>query len=71
MAARSGAGIGTGGAEPGRLVEDDAGRVHVALRGSGELATIDPALASLIARRPACIGPRGVAYHHRRRGDAE
>src|SRR4051812_46886314 len=30
------------GDEPGRLVEDGAGRVHVALRGGGALLTIDP-----------------------------
>jgi hypothetical protein len=54
------------GTEPGRAVEDAAGRVHVALRGSGELVTIDPTLASLIGRRPACIGPRGVAYENAR-----
>src|SRR5689334_12646993 len=28
--------------EPGRLVQDDAGLVHVALRGSGALVTFDP-----------------------------
>src|SRR5512143_1196691 len=27
------------GSEPGRLVEDGAGRIHVALRGAGELWT--------------------------------
>ena len=31
------------GDEPGRLVEDGAGRVHVALRGGGAVATCDPA----------------------------
>ncbi|MGH7437600.1 MAG: hypothetical protein ACRENE_18130 [Polyangiaceae bacterium] len=52
----------TAGDEPGRLVEDGAGRVHVALRGSGALATIDPATGSILARRTACPAPRGVAW---------
>lgn len=50
------------GDEPGRLVEDGAGRVHVALRGGGALATCDPATGQVIARRPVCAAPRGVAY---------
>jgi Cytochrome c len=50
------------GDEPGRLVEDGAGRVHVALRGSGALVTIDPSTGSVIARRPVCPAPRGVAW---------
>ena len=51
------------GDEPGRLVEDGAGRIHVALRGSGELVTIDPVSGTLIARRSACPAPRGVAWN--------
>ena len=50
------------GDEPGRLVEDGAGRIHVALRGSGTLATIDPTTGTLISRRAACPAPRGVAW---------
>ncbi len=50
------------GDEPGRLVEDGAGRIHVALRGSGILATIDPTTGTLISRRAACPAPRGVAW---------
>jgi hypothetical protein len=50
------------GDEPGRLAEDGAGRVHVALRGSGALATIDPAAGTVTARRTACPAPRGVAW---------
>ncbi|HTL36442.1 MAG TPA: c-type cytochrome [Kofleriaceae bacterium] len=45
--------------EPGRLVEDAAGRVHVALRGSGELLTLT---SSGTERRAVCPEPRGVAY---------
>jgi hypothetical protein len=50
------------GDEPGRLDEDAAGRVHVALRRGGALVTIDPATATLLARRSVCPAPRGVAY---------
>ncbi|MDP9002669.1 MAG: cytochrome-c peroxidase, partial [Myxococcota bacterium] len=50
------------GDEPGRLVEDGGGRVHVALRGSGELATLSLATGQLLERRPVCPQPRGVAY---------
>src|SRR6202020_527552 len=49
------------GDEPGRLVEDGAGRIHVALRGSGMLATIDPALGAVTTRRAVCPAPRGGA----------
>jgi YD repeat-containing protein len=50
------------GDEPGRLAEDGAGRIHVALRGSGMLATIDPALGTVTTRRAVCPAPRGVAW---------
>jgi hypothetical protein len=50
------------GDEPGRLAEDGAGRVHVALRGSGVLATIDPIAGTVTQRRAVCPAPRGVAW---------
>jgi len=50
------------GDEPGRLVEDDAGLVHVALRGGGAEVTIDPTAGTLGARRPVCSAPRGIAF---------
>jgi Cytochrome c len=50
------------GDEPGRVIQDDAGRVHVALRRGGAVATIDPKTATLSARRAACSAPRGLAY---------
>jgi hypothetical protein len=50
------------GDEPGRLVEDGAGRVHVALRGGGAVVTCDPKAGQVIARRPVCAAPRGLAY---------
>jgi len=50
------------GDEPGRLVEDGAGRIQVALRGGGALVTIDPARGSILTRRSVCPAPRGVAW---------
>lgn len=50
------------GDEPGRLVEDGAGRVHVALRSGGALVTIDEATGAILARRSVCPAPRGVAW---------
>jgi len=49
------------GDEPGRVVEDGAGRVHVALRSGGAVATIDPVTGTLLARRALCAAPRGLA----------
>lgn len=46
--------------EPGRLVEDAAGRIHVALRRGGAVVTLDDKLA-VLARRPVCAEPRGLA----------
>ncbi|HEY4116659.1 MAG TPA: hypothetical protein VGM56_02335, partial [Byssovorax sp.] len=42
------------GDEPGRVVEDAAGLVHVALRRSGAVATIDPVAGTLVRRVAAC-----------------
>jgi hypothetical protein len=50
------------GDEPGRIVEDGAGLVHVALRSGGAIATIDPIAGSLVARRAVCSAPRGMAF---------
>jgi hypothetical protein len=50
------------GDEPGRLVEDGAGRVHVALRSGGSLVTIDPVQGSILTRRSVCPAPRGVTW---------
>jgi hypothetical protein len=49
------------GDEPGRLVEDAAGRVHVALRRGGAIVTVDPSTLSVLDRRPVCGAPRGLA----------
>ena len=50
------------GAEPGRLVEDTDGRVHLALRGGGAVLTIDPSTGKTLARRAVCPAPRGLAF---------
>lgn len=48
--------------EPGRVVEDGAGRVHVALRRGGAIVSIDLATRTLLSRRAVCPAPRGIAY---------
>lgn len=53
------------GEEPGRLVDDGAGLVHVVLRRGGAIATIDLASGQLLARRPVCPAPRGIAFDDR------
>ena len=50
------------GDQPGRLVQDAAGAVHVVLRGAGALATIDPKGGKVTLRRGTCATPRGIAY---------
>lgn len=56
------------GDEPGRIVEDGAGRAHVALRGGGALLSIELANVGTGAdkaeplRREICPAPRGLAY---------
>jgi hypothetical protein len=50
------------GDEPGRLAEDAAGRVHVALRRGGALVAIDPAKGTIVSRRAVCPAPRGVTW---------
>jgi hypothetical protein len=54
------------GDEPGRLVEDDAGLVHVALRTAGQIVTVDPALGAIVGRHGGCAAPRGLAYEAKR-----
>src|SRR5262249_28163703 len=47
------------GAAPGRAIEDGAGRIHVTLRGSGQLLTIT---GSDHQFRGVCGEPRGLAW---------
>jgi cytochrome c553 len=50
------------GDEPGRVVEDTAGRIHVALRGAGMVASLSLTETAPIERRAVCDLPRGLAY---------
>ena len=50
------------GAEPGRVVESTDGLVHVALRGSGEVVTVDTATGIVRGRQAVCKSPRGIAF---------
>lgn len=50
------------GAEPGRVIVDDANRAHVALRRAGDVLTVSLPDGSVIARRHVCAAPRGLAY---------
>jgi hypothetical protein len=52
----------TAGDEPGRLVEDGNGLVHVALRGGGAVVTLDPATNRIVDRTDVCPAPRGITY---------
>ncbi len=49
------------GSEPGRAAEDESGIVHVALRGTGKLLSLDPLSGELKGTRDVCAYPRGVA----------
>ena len=53
------------GAEPGRLVEDADGRVHVVLRDAGKVATLDLDNLQVAAARSVCPAPRGIAHDAR------
>lgn len=50
------------GDEPGRVVEDDAGRVHVALRRGGAVVSIDIESGAILRRTAVCGAPRGIAF---------
>src|SRR5690348_6482592 len=51
------------GDEPGRVIEDGAGRLHVALRHGGAVLTLaDAQSLSIIARDSVCPEPRGLAW---------
>jgi len=49
------------GDEPGRAVQDAAGRVHVVLRRGGAIVTLG-STGAVISRRAVCSAPRGIAY---------
>lgn len=51
------------GSQPTRGVEDNRGQVRVALRGTGQIATIAVSSGSLVATESVCPEPRGVAWN--------
>ncbi len=51
------------GDQPGRMVEDDTGIVHVALRGGGAIVAVDVERGTLVSRRSICTTPNGLTYH--------
>ena len=50
------------GDEPGRLVEDAAGRVHVVLRRGGAVISLQPPAFTVSDHQAVCPAPRGLAY---------
>lgn len=50
------------GSEPGRVIEDQEGKIHVVLRRSGEVAKIDPQSGTVLSLRSVCPAPRGLAH---------
>ncbi len=50
------------GDEPGRVVEDDAGNVHVALRRGGAVLSVSADHRTVLARHAVCVAPRGLAW---------
>jgi DNA-binding beta-propeller fold protein YncE len=50
------------GDEPGRVVEDAAGRIHVALRRAGAVVTVNATDGVVLRREAVCGAPRGLAY---------
>jgi DNA-binding beta-propeller fold protein YncE len=48
--------------EPGRVIEDPTGKMHIALRRGGGVVTLDPRTGEITARRATCAEPRGLAY---------
>ena len=50
------------GSEPGRMVEDDNGLVHVALRRGGGIVTLDPVSGELSGVREVCASPSGIDF---------
>jgi hypothetical protein len=51
------------GRGPGRVVVDDRGFAHVVVRGTGEIATLDPTKLTVVARERPCAS-RGLAFDH-------
>lgn len=50
------------GAEPGRVVEGEAGTVYVVLRRAGAIAAVSLGTRAIIGEYPVCAAPRGAAF---------
>ncbi len=50
------------GSRPFRATEDSDGRVHATLRGTGRIATLDPATGESSIGEVVCGNPRGIAF---------
>jgi mono/diheme cytochrome c family protein len=50
------------GTEPGRVIEDQDGKVHVALRRGGQVVKVDPQSGQILSSRSVCPAPRGLAF---------
>jgi mono/diheme cytochrome c family protein len=50
------------GDEPTRVVEGSGDLVHVVLRGSGSVASVDVASGEIVARRAVCNEPQGMDF---------
>ncbi|MEX1364424.1 MAG: hypothetical protein AB1Z98_14965 [Nannocystaceae bacterium] len=50
------------GDEPGRVVADDDGMVHVVARRGGVIVDIDPLAGQVLGRRAVCANPRGIVF---------
>lgn len=48
--------------QPGRAIEDAAGRVHVVLRGTGEVLSLSLDNGDEVGRRFVCGSPEGIAF---------
>lgn len=50
------------GAQPSRAIWPRGGMVQVVLRGTGEVATIDPGAIKVVSTKQVCPEPRGIAW---------
>ncbi|MBL9038448.1 MAG: c-type cytochrome [Archangium sp.] len=50
------------GSQPNRAVEDGAGKVHVILRGTGQVAVVAPERLTVDSLESVCAEPRGITW---------
>jgi mono/diheme cytochrome c family protein len=53
------------GSQPERIVEDGSGHLRVALRGTGQVATLSPSGLSVLETQDACAEVRGLTWSKR------